>query len=381
MTTVGVLGGGQLARMLAMAALRLGCRMRVLDPAAEAPAAPVAEHVRSPWDDEDALARFCDGLDLATVEFENVPAGAARFVASRTRLRPSLRALATAQDRLAEKELARTLGIGTAPFVRIDSAVQLEAAFARTGFPALLKTRRGGYDGRGQEFVQAPGDLLRAWWRLGGVPCVLEGLVRFDRELSQVAVRGIGGEVAFYPLVENRHQGGVLRRSIAPAPGISPAMQQEAGELTRAILEALDHVGVIAVELFACGDRLLMNEIAPRVHNSGHWTIEGAATSQFENHVRAIAGLPLGSTDALGWSLSRNILGEVPDMRTLLDVPGAAVHLYGKSPAPGRKLGHVTVRASRLDELSPIDARLAGLLEPRGTTADADDAIVAGVAA
>ncbi len=366
MTTVGVLGGGQLARMLAMAGMRLGCRLRVLDPAAEAPAAAVAEHLRSAWDDEDALARFCDGIDLATVEFENVPVSAARFVASRTRLRPSLRALATAQDRLAEKELARTLGIGTAPFVRVDGATQLESALARVGFPALLKTRRGGYDGRSQELVKVPGDLLRAWWRLGGAPCVLEGLVRFDREVSQVAVRALDGEIAFYPLVENHHRHGVLRRSIAPAPGVSPAMQQQAREITRAILESLDHVGVIAVELFVCGDRLLMNEIAPRVHNSGHWTIEGAATSQFENHLRAISGLPLGSTEALGWSVSRNILGQVPDIPTLLRVPGAAVHLYGKSPAPRRKLGHVTVRARDLDELSRIDVALGEALDEGG---------------
>ncbi len=362
MKTVGVLGGGQLARMIGMAGMRLGCRIRTFDPADEAPAASIAEHVRSSWDDEDALARFCDGIDLATVESENVPVAAARFVATRARLRPSPLALATAQDRLAEKELARTLGIETAPFARVECATQLEWALARAGFPAILKTRRGGYDGRGQQTVYHPGDLLRAWARVGGVPCVLEGLVRFDRELSQVAVRGLDGEVAFYPLVENHHRDGVLRRSIAPAPGVPASLQNRAREITRAIVEALDYVGVLAVEMFQCGDRLLLNEIAPRVHNSGHWTIEGAATSQFENHLRAIAGLPLGSTEALGWSLSCNILGRAPDLPSVLRVPGASVHLYGKSPAPRRKLGHVTVCARHLDELHPIDASLRAIL-------------------
>jgi 5-(carboxyamino)imidazole ribonucleotide synthase len=357
-TTVGVLGAGQLARMLGMAALRLDCRLRVFDPAVGAPAAALAEHECSAWDDEAALARFCSGLDVATVEFENVPARSARFVASRTRFRPSLVALTTAQDRLAEKELARTLGVDTAPFARVDRASQLEWAMARIGSPSLLKSRRGGYDGRGQQLVRVPGDLLRAWWRLGGGPCILEGIVPFDREVSQIVVRGADGQMAFYPLVENQHRDGVLRRTIAPAPEVSRANSHAAREITRAIAEATDYVGVLAVELFEVGGRLLFNEIAPRVHNSGHWTIEGATTSQFENHLRAITGLPIGSTTALGWSMSRNILGRAPELSRILRVPGVSLHLYGKASAARRKLGHVTVRASSLEQLVEADAAI-----------------------
>ncbi|MFN2375048.1 MAG: 5-(carboxyamino)imidazole ribonucleotide synthase [Candidatus Binatia bacterium] len=364
MTTVGVLGGGQLARMLAIAGLPLGIRLRVFDPAADVSASVLAEHVRADWGDTSALSAFCDGLDLATVEFESVPVSAARHVAARVPMRPSPEALAAAQDRLAEKELARTLGIATPRFVPVDDEDDLEAALDGVGAPAILKRRRGGYDGRGQAVVRSAADLSQAWSTAGGAPCILESFESFDREVSQVAVRALDGSIAFYPLVENLHEGGVLRRSIAPAPRVGAALRRRAREITRAILETLQHVGVIAVEFFVCGDELRLNEIAPRVHNSGHWTIEGAATSQFENHLRAITGLPLGATHATGVSLLYNILGTPPTPARILGVRGASLHLYGKSAAPGRKLGHVTIHVASPRDLPPLERRLIAALGP-----------------
>jgi len=318
---VAVIGGGQLGRMLALAGIPLGLSFRFLDPEPDAPAAEVGELVVGAYDDPAALDRLAAGTAVVTYEFENVPVEAARRVGAL----PGPAALEASQDRLVEKRLFRRLGIPTAP---IDDEV--------TEFPALLKTRRLGYDGKGQRLVET---------RPGSDPChvdsghVLEGLVPFDRELSLVSVRGRDGETRFYPLAENVHADGILRVSRAPA---ADAPQALAEEYATRLLDELGYVGVLALELFDVGGDLVANELAPRVHNTGHWTIEGAETSQFENHLRAILGLPLGSTAARGEATMLNLIGTVPPLDALL-AAGAHVHLYGKEPRPGRKLGHVTL--------------------------------------
>jgi 5-(carboxyamino)imidazole ribonucleotide synthase len=302
--------------MLALAGIPLGLSFRFLDPAADAPAGEVGELLVGPYDDPELLDRLADGADAVTYEFENVPVEAARRVSAV----PDAAALEASQDRLVEKQLFRRLGI---PTPRIDDEVET--------FPALLKTRRLGYDGKGQRLVET---------RPGTVPGhVLEERVRFDRELSLLAVRGRDGDTRFYPLVENVHADGILRTSRAPAAG---APQAEAEEYGTRLLDELGYVGVLALELFDVGGKLLANEFAPRVHNTGHWTIEGSATSQFENHLRAILGLPLGSTESRP-SLLVNLIGSVHRTEDVLSIPGARLHLYGKEPRPGRKLGHVTL--------------------------------------
>lgn len=361
---IGVLGGGQLGRMLALAGYPLGCGFRFLDPAPEAPAGAVGELVVGAYDDPEALARFAAGLDVVTYEFENVPAAAADYLRERLPVRPAPGALEVAQDRLREKACFTGLGIGTAPYRSVDTRADLDAAIAAIGLPAVLKTRRFGYDGKGQFVLRAPADADAAWRALGGASLILEGFVPFERELSILAVRGVDGEIVCYPLVENHHEGGILRLSRAPAPGVTPARRREAEVIAKRVLEALDYVGVLAIELFEHEGRLLANELAPRVHNSGHWTIEGAETSQFENHVRAIAGLPLGATAPVGHSAMINLIGDLPDPRAVLRAPGAHLHLYGKAPRPGRKLGHVTVRAAGPRALRERLAALADLLPP-----------------
>ena len=350
MTTAGVLGGGQLGRMLALAGLPLGLRFRFLEPAAESPAAQVAERMVGSFEDADCLDRFADGLDFVTYEFENVPTAAARRLAERVPVYPPAAALEVSQDRLAEKSLFQRLNIPTTLHAAVGARAELEEAVARVGFPAVLKTRRLGYDGKGQTVVRDPADGERAWAMLGGRPLLLEEFVPFDREVSQLAVRGRNGAVTFYPLVENHHEQGILRWSLAPAPGATPDLQRRAEDYALRLLHALDYVGVLAVEFFVRGGELIANEMAPRVHNSGHWTIEGAETSQFENHLRAAAGWPLGSTAPVGHSAMLNLIGAAPDAAALLALPGAHVHVYGKAPKRGRKLGHVTLRAGDADE-------------------------------
>lgn len=360
--TIGILGGGQLGRMLALSGYPFGFRFRFLDTTPEAPGGHLAELVVAPsFEDAEALDRFVDGVDVVTYEFENVPVEAARRLAARVPVFPPPAALEAAQDRLTEKCFFQSLDIPTPPFADINSRAELDEAVARIGVPSVLKTRRMGYDGKGQYVLREVVDVNTAWEELkDGLPLILEGFVSFERELSILSVRSRTGEVAFYPLVQNHHPGGILGLTLAPAANVSPELQAQAERYARSILERLDYVGVLALELFQAGDQLLANEMAPRVHNSGHWSIEGAETSQFENHIRAVAGLPLGPTAMVGSVAMLNLIGGTPESAEMLRVPGAHLHLYGKSPAPGRKLGHLTLRCPTPEER---DEKLA-LLQP-----------------
>ncbi len=353
---IGVLGGGQLGRMLALAGYPLGLRCRFLDAAADAPAGQVAEQLRGSFEDCQALDRLTAGLEVATYEFENVPVAAVRYLAERLPVYPPPDALQTAQDRLSEKTFFQAHAIPTPPFAAVQTRAELDSAVQQIGLPAVLKTRRFGYDGKGQMVLRQPGDVARAWELLQGVPLLLEGFVRFDRELSILAVRSRTGQTAFYPLVENHHRDGILRLSLSPAPGLPVQLQTLAEQYAARAVHALQYVGVLAIEFFECAGGLLANEMAPRVHNSGHWTIEGAQTSQFENHLRAILGWPLGGIEPVGHAAMLNLIGSVPAVERILAVRGAHLHLYGKEPRPGRKLGHVTLCA-------PNTAELALLLE------------------
>ena len=329
MAVVGVIGGGQLGRMLALAGIPLGLSFRFLDPSPHAPAREVGELLVGEYDDPRLLDRLADGAAVVTYEFENVPVSAAERVGAL----PAAAALDASQDRLIEKRLFRRLGI---PTPRIEDEVET--------YPAILKTRRLGYDGKGQHLVQT--------WEGPRPSHVLEERVPFDRELSLLAVRGADGDTRFWPLVENEHEGGILRSSRAPAPN---APQAEAEEYGSRLLDELRYVGVLALELFEVDGRLLANEFAPRVHNTGHWTIEGAATSQFENHLRAILGLPLGSTESRP-ALMVNLIGSLPQRQNVLEIAGAHLHLYAKEPRTGRKLGHVTLLDPTEEEEAAVRA-------------------------
>lgn len=357
---IGILGGGQLGRMLALAGYPLGLRFRCFETSADAPAGRVAELAVGSFMDHAALAEFAAGLEVVTFEFENVPLTAAEFLAGRMNFWPPPLALAVAQERQREKSFFQACGLPTPRFLPVETEAELRAAVAELGLPSVLKTRRFGYDGKGQTVLRRPEDLGPAFARLGGVPLILEAFVPFTRELSILAVRGRQGEVAFYPLVENTHEAGMLRQTVAPAPGLTPALQRQAEACAQAVLQKLNYVGVLAIEFFQVGDQLLANEMAPRVHNSGHWTIEGAATSQFENHLRALLGLPLGSTEAKGCVAMVNLVGRLPRLAELLRVPGCHPHLYDKEPRPGRKVGHVTLvspsEAERQNGLQQLQA-------------------------
>jgi len=343
MTVVGVLGAGQLGRMLALAGYPLGLRFAFFDENAEAPAGHLGALTVANWDDRAALDAFANTVDLVTYEFENVPVAAAERLAARVPVFPPPGALHVAQDRLKEKKLFRDLDIGTATFATVDTRDDLDRAVAAIGLPSVLKTRMQGYDGKGQRVLRRSQDLDPAFAAIGSRPLLLEGFVPFERELSIIAARSRTGETAYWPLIENVHRDGILRRSISPALDAEGALADAAAAIAAKTLEALDYVGVLAIELFQHEGRLLANEMAPRVHNSGHWTIEGAKTSQFENHLRAILGLPLGATDAIGVSAMVNLIGETPDPAAVLGIDGAHLHLYGKPARPGRKLGHVTL--------------------------------------
>ncbi len=343
--TIGILGGGQLGRMLAVAAARLGLKCAIYAPEEEAPAYQVCDsHVVASYSDHDALVKFAERVDVVTYEFENVPGDAATVLSGLKSVRPNPGALSVIQDRLKEKTFAREHRVATTPFALIDSDASLQHALREIGAPSVLKTARLGYDGKGQKMVRAAEHLAPAWNELKRVPCILEGFVDFTRELSVVAARGADGQVACFDLVENRHENHILRTTLAPAKA-PQRVKAEAARIATDLLEAFDYVGVMAVEMFETKDaRLLVNEIAPRVHNSGHWTIDGCVVSQFEQHIRAVAGWPLGDPSRHSDAVMTNLLGdEIDAWRALAAEPNTALHHYGKGEArPGRKMGHVT---------------------------------------
>jgi 5-(carboxyamino)imidazole ribonucleotide synthase len=340
--TIGILGGGQLGRMLSVAASRLGYRCHIYEPGA-APAGDVALQVTTaPYTDEAALRAFAGSVDVITYEFENVLTSALDLLESLKPIRPNRRALAISQDRISEKSFLNDLALQTAPWAAVNSEADLRAAADKLGLPAILKTTRLGYDGKGQVKLTDTSDIPAAWAAMAGAPSVLEGFVAFDREVSVIAARGLDGQVACFDPGENVHRDGILRTTTVPAR-LSPGQRSDAVILAARILNALDYVGVMGVELFVTTAGLLVNEIAPRVHNSGHWTQQGCSVDQFEQHIRAVAGLPLGDGNRYADVVMENLIGDdvlkVPD---LLKARDTAVHLYGKgAPRPGRKMGHV----------------------------------------
>jgi|TARA_R100000501_G_scaffold10060_2_gene19927 5-(carboxyamino)imidazole ribonucleotide synthase len=345
-STIGIVGGGQLGRMLAMAAAQMGYRVHIYAPD-EAPCAGEVSAVttRGEYDDLDALGRFAKSVDVATFEFENIDAGALAYLAEHVRLYPPPRALEIAQDRLAEKGFVSDLGGRTAPYAAVENEADLRAAIAKIGTPGILKTNRFGYDGKGQARISSPDDATSAWATMNGVPCVYEGFVSFQAEFSLLVARADDGSSVSYPVPKNEHDHGILARSIVPAGTAIDAQAREATALALKVAAALDYVGLLTLEFFASPDGPVFNEMAPRVHNSGHWTIEGARTSQFENHIRAVCGLPLGDTTLTAARVEmHNLLGQQVDQwSTILSDPHAHMHIYGKGEArDGRKMGHVT---------------------------------------
>lgn len=368
---IGVLGGGQLALMLAQAASNLAIRVRTFDESADAPGALLTEHHTGRFDDHDAIARFASGCDAVTCEFENVPAETLASAARHAPVRPNPNAFATAQDRALERGLFRSLGVHSPRWAPIDRIEDLDKAIRAVGLPMILKTRRMGYDGKGQRIVRTSDQARAAAIELLASPCgglIADQMIDLRSEVSVIAVRSTTGDAAFYPLCQNQHRHGILWRTDAPAPiaAHAPALSDQASAAAAAVLDALDYVGVMALEFFVEGRadeplRLLVNEMAPRVHNTGHWTIEGAETSQFENHVRAVLGLPLGGTEMCvpgASAVMLNMVGRVPERGALLAARGANAHLYGKSARPGRKVGHVTLVDS---EWASLEQRAAAI--------------------
>lgn len=342
-STIGILGGGQLGRMLSVAASRLGLRCHIFEPGADSPASHVADHVTTAsYDDAEALAAFAKSVDVITYEFENVPAEALDALEAFAPIRPGRNALATSQDRMVEKQFLSDLGLGVAPFAAVDHQNPLTAAVASIGMPSILKTRRFGYDGKGQARISATSDLGVALETMGNAPAILEGFVPFDLEISVIAARSTSGEIACFTPGKNEHGDGILRITTVPAP-VADAVNRGAFDIATRILEALDYVGVLGVELFVVGDELLVNEIAPRVHNSGHWTQDGCVVDQFEQHIRAIAGWPLGQPSRHSNVVMHNLIGdEIDNVPTLATEPDVGIHVYGKSETkPGRKMGHI----------------------------------------
>ncbi len=342
-STIGILGGGQLGRMLSVAASRLGYRCHIYEPGAAAPAGDVAHSVTTaPYEDEAALRAFATGVDIITYEFENVPTSALDLLESLKPIRPNRRALAISQDRVTEKTFLNDLGLATAPWHIVASEGDLATAVAALGLPAILKTTRLGYDGKGQAKLTVPSDIPAAWAAMNGAASILEGFIAFDREVSVIAARGLDGAVAAFDPGENVHQDGILRTTTVPAR-LTPAQRSDAVLLAARILTALDYVGVMGVELFVTPQGLLVNEIAPRVHNSGHWTQAGCAVDQFEQHIRAVAGLPLGDGGRYADVVMENLIGDdINRVPGLLNTRDTQVHLYAKgAPRPGRKMGHV----------------------------------------
>lgn len=344
-SVIGILGGGQLGRMLAVAGAGLGFDMHIFDPEPDCPAARVAARAwAAPWDDAGAVEAFADRCDAITYEFENVPVGTVAVAEATSRLRPGARSLELTQDRIVEKRFINEAGVATVPFAPVDTLADLPAAIAVTGLPAVLKTRRFGYDGKGQAWIRTAGDAAAAWEAIGGQPAILEGAAGFVRELSVVAARSADGVVKAWPLAENVHQDGILKQTTAPAPGVDAGLQARAVEIATALGNGLGHVGVFAVELFDLGGgTLLVNEIAPRVHNTGHWTMDACGCDQFEQHIRAVAGWPLGDPTPHSRAVMTNLIGhDVDDWAELAADPELRLHLYGKRKArKGRKMGHV----------------------------------------
>jgi 5-(carboxyamino)imidazole ribonucleotide synthase len=340
---IGVIGAGQLGRMLALAGYPLALQFRFLDSNADSPGGQVAPIVTGAFDDPHSLERLAADVDLVTYEFENVPVAALQKVARTHPVWPPVDALRVSQDRLLEKQLFGKLKIPTPPFRAVDSLDDLRAAVKDIGLPCVLKTRRLGYDGKGQRYLRRPADVDAAWEALAGVPLILEGFIDFEREVSVVGVRSTTGEVRAYPIVANTHRDGILRVTLAPHR--HPALQRAAEAHMKRVMKHFGYAGVLTIEFFVRRGKLVANEMAPRVHNSGHWTIEGAATSQFENHLRAILGLPLGDTRPVGHCAMVNFIGKMPQRADLLAMPGVHWHDYGKEPRPGRKIGHCTIVA------------------------------------
>jgi len=348
---IGIIGAGQLGQMLGFAARDLDIECLFVDPSVSPPAAECGEVLQRPFDDPGALDELAEKCDVITYEFENVPVDALLRIERKVSIYPPLEALRQAQDRLSEKQVFEQLGIPLPGYRAVDTRDDLVAASEALGLPLVLKTRRLGYDGKGQFVVRTGDDIDAAWRTLGGQSLIAEQWVPFDYEVSSIGTRNSAGEVRIYALTRNIHEDGILRRSLAPVD--APPLERQADNYVRRLLEHLDYVGVLALELFVRGEALLANEFAPRVHNSGHWTIEGASTSQFENHLRAVTNLPLGSTATRGHAGMLNLIGEIPDAARALE--DAYMHDYGKTPRPGRKLGHLTIL---LDTAEERDARI-----------------------
>ena len=357
---VGVLGAGQLARMIALAGYPLGVKFVFLDPSADACANSLGEHLHGAYDDPRLLAELAERADVVTYEFENVPAQVAEFLATHTQVHPAPKALAVAQDRLIEKTFFNNIDIPTPAYAAIDSLESLELAMTNIGWPAIIKSRTMGYDGKGQSLLKTPDDLVSAWTLLQGVPAIVEAFVPFNREVSIIAARSVSGEMVFYPLSENVHRNGILLVSHSCA---NDPMQAQAEAYISRLMAALDYVGVLALELFEVNGELIANEFAPRVHNSGHWTIEGAETSQFENHLRAILDLPLGATTAVGKAAMVNFIGGLPVTEELLAIPHAHLHLYDKAPRKGRKVAHATIRTETTEQLNELVMQVSALAD------------------
>jgi 5-(carboxyamino)imidazole ribonucleotide synthase len=352
--------------MLALAGYQLGVEFRFFDPNAGAPVGQIGQLVVAEYSDHSALERFLEGVDVVTYEFESIPLSTVQFVAERVKVYPPLKALETAQDRLLEKRLFERLKIPTAQFAPVDNLEHLRTALELIGMPAVLKTRRLGYDGKGQAVIPDASAIDGAWNGLGGSPLIVEKYIAFQHELSVIGVRDIDGRELFYPPVENVHREGILRKSTVPAPSATPEICAQALEYCRGLMDELEYVGVLALEMFYVDGTLVANEIAPRVHNSGHWTIDGSETSQFENHVRAVMSLPLGSTMSRGRSVMLNIIGHIPPVGAVLSVEGAHLHLYGKAPTEKRKVGHVTLVAQSAEALERGTSQLLPLLDGHG---------------
>lgn len=348
--------------MLALAGYQLGIEFRFFDPSSGAPVGQIGELVSADYGDRGALERFLEGVDVVTYEFESIPLSTVQIVAERVKVYPPVESLQIAQDRLLEKKLFEHLGIPTPPFAPVDTLEDLKMAVSRIGLPVVLKTRKMGYDGKGQAVIRDEPSLESEWKRLAGVPLLVEKYVSFQHELSVIGVRDPIGHEVFYPPVENIHREGILRKSTVPAPQAAPETRELAIEYSRRLMDKLEYVGVLALELFSVDGKLLANEMAPRVHNSGHWTIEGAETSQFENHLRAILSLPLGATSLRGASVMLNIIGHIPSREQVLAVEGAHLHLYGKAPTEKRKVGHVTLVGRSLAHLDGPVAVLEALV-------------------